>query len=265
MDTLDLSPAADARLDRRIHDRDSMLISHLKFAKERYGHDSANAHARHVDHYFNVGRSAFRSIRLAQLAVGARDPERILDFGCGYGRVMRFLRAAYPDATIVGADVDPGGTFYCAEVFGAEALVLTGDPRAVSGRRPFDLVWAGSVLTHLPEQVWRGTLSAISRVLTPGGILVFTTHGRRVVGRLPHDDFYGLTPEGRERALRDYHKYGFGYADYPNASGYGVSLSAPQWVIGTVTSAVPLKVVSYTESGWDDHQDVVSCQTLTVD
>lgn len=49
--------------------------------------------------------------------------DRILDFGCGHGRVMRWLRAAYPNARITGTDVDKGGVDFCAATFGSHTVV----------------------------------------------------------------------------------------------------------------------------------------------
>src|SRR5438128_5312892 len=46
------------------------------------------------EHYLAVGQSALRCIKLAMLAA-ARDQFRsILDFGCGFGRVLRVLRSS---------------------------------------------------------------------------------------------------------------------------------------------------------------------------
>src|SRR4051812_20897648 len=45
------------------------------------------------EHYLRVGLSAMRCIRAAT----AGTPRRILDLPCGHGRVLRMLRAAYPD------------------------------------------------------------------------------------------------------------------------------------------------------------------------
>ena len=60
--------------------------------------------------YFRHGGQAVQLIRLAlahrDLYAGVHPPpRRILDFGCGYGRVIRFLRAHWPDAEIVASDV----------------------------------------------------------------------------------------------------------------------------------------------------------------
>ena len=40
--------------------------------------------------------------------------ESILDFGCGFGRVLRMLKAAYPEARLTAADVKREGVDFCA-------------------------------------------------------------------------------------------------------------------------------------------------------
>ncbi|NIQ58735.1 MAG: class I SAM-dependent methyltransferase, partial [Gemmatimonadetes bacterium] len=41
-------------------------------------------------HYLSVGLSALRCVEAVRGR--AREPRHVLDFGCGYGRVLRFLR-----------------------------------------------------------------------------------------------------------------------------------------------------------------------------
>ena len=79
--------------------------------------------------YFEWGQAALRAIEAAigsaerLLPRGApRSFERILDFGCGRGRVLRALRTAFPEAELVACDQDPGGVDFCAEVLGATPL-----------------------------------------------------------------------------------------------------------------------------------------------
>ena len=49
------------------------------------------------DHYFSVGRSALRNIKLAMAAAGKNptDMKNILDLPSGHGRVLRFLKAFF--------------------------------------------------------------------------------------------------------------------------------------------------------------------------
>jgi cyclopropane fatty-acyl-phospholipid synthase-like methyltransferase len=54
--------------------------------------------------------------------------DRILDFACGGGRVMRFLRAAYPDASITGVELLESLVRFCERNFGATGVVSKPNP-----------------------------------------------------------------------------------------------------------------------------------------
>ena len=74
-------------------------------------------------------------------------------------------------------------------------------------------------------------------------------------GGLGHE----IGPEARKQILAQYNREGFGYADYPNESNYGVAVSAPSWAVDQIANATSLRVVDLFERGLDDHQDVVTC------
>ncbi|MGH8642383.1 MAG: class I SAM-dependent methyltransferase, partial [Burkholderiales bacterium] len=104
---------------------------------------------------------------------------RILDFGCGCGRVIRYLSHVFPDREFVGTDID------------AEAIRWSRNYLAhlgtfqVNGTWPpldhpdesFDLVIANSVFTHLPEDMQFAWLKELRRVTRNGGYLLLTVHG----------------------------------------------------------------------------------------
>jgi SAM-dependent methyltransferase len=221
------------------------------------------------EHYFSVGRSALRAVGLALLAANRPGPRRILDLPSGHGRVLRMLRAAWPDAEITACDLDHDGVDYCEQAFGAipvPSVVNADEIPLESGN--FDLIWCGSLLTHVDAPRWDGFLRLFRRVLAPGGVLVFTTHGRRPVERMRNalanrgdaaGGAYGLPPEVVSGVLARYERTGFAYADYPTQPGYGISISALPWVLERVEHCEGIRVVGCMEHGWDEHQDVVAC------
>jgi SAM-dependent methyltransferase len=212
--------------------------------------------------YFGVGRSALecvrRSLDAAQLP--ADKIARILDLPCGYGRVLRYLRAVFPEAEIVACDLLRGGVDFCARTFGARPVYSNEDPaRIVLGPEPFDLIWVGSLLTHLGPTRWAGFLDVFRRSLRPGGVLVFTTHGREVYDRTVRGADYGV-PYWRATMVRhDYERTGFGYAHYLQSSSYGQSLSSPAWVFNQIAALDEMRLVHFSERAWDAHQDVFAC------
>lgn len=214
-------------------------------------------------HYFSVGASALRSIELAMSATAKRDVKSVLDLPCGHGRVLRHLKARFPEAKLTACDLDRDGVDFCASRFGAVPVYSMEQPELIRIDDTFDLVWCGSLLTHLAPKRWEGFLRLFTSVLQPGGLLVFTT-----LGRLPAEWIrrglatYGLSSDKLPGLLADYGRDGVAYADYPHAPGYGISLSSPAWVSAQVERFPALRLVLYSEAAWDDHQDIIACVGL---
>lgn len=215
------------------------------------------------DHYFRVGRSAFANISAALRLVGRETCSSILDLPCGHGRVMRYFRAAFPDARITACDLNRAGVDFCAKTFGATGIHSKKRIQEVSIADRFDLIWCGSLLTHLERPLWAQFLSFFTEHLTEGGLLLFTTHGRlseKWIREKIHT--YGVDPKKLPRLLAAYKDKGFGYAPYPGSADYGITLSSPSWVLEQIRQHSNLRVVLLNETGWDSHQDVYACMRV---
>jgi SAM-dependent methyltransferase len=217
---------------------------------------------RHPDAYFLWGESALRCIRLAMDAVGMETACNILDFPCGHGRVLRTLKAAFPKAALTASDVARDGVDFCVGTFGAEGVYSDEDLDAVQLGHGFDLIWVGSLFTHLPAERWTRFLGFLWDRLATDGLLVLTVHGpwyaeQIRAGTAP----LGGVPEGAlDGMLREYEHAGFGFAKYPNQDSYGLSLSSPAAVTRRLEALERMRIALYLERGWRGHQDVVACQ-----
>lgn len=212
-------------------------------------------------HYYKVGLSAIHCIdealRRAKLTANSKDLRTILDLPCGSGRVMRFLVQRFPEAEITACELEPGPVQFCVRAFGAEPAYSSANLDEVSLSRTFDLIWCGSLVTHLNDHGIAALLKLFQRHLTTGGLLTFTTHGDFVHRRIPTQDFaYGLTAEQIDRIGSGYPKTGYGFEDYPGEKNYGVSLTSPDWIRARVRELGGLREVYFKERGWDNHQDV---------
>lgn len=208
-------------------------------------------------HYFKVGLSAIHCIDEALERAGLKAVRTILDFPCGSGRVMRFLRQRFPEAKITACELATGPVQFCVRTFGAEPAYSSLTLDEVSLGKQFDLIWCGSLVTHLNEEGITALLRLFRRHLAPGGLMIFTTHGDFVARRIPTRDFdYGMAPEQIERIGDNYPKTGYGFEDYPGEKDYGVSLTSPDWIRGRIAEVGGLREVFFKERGWDDHQDV---------
>ncbi len=66
--------------------------------------------------------------------------------------------------------------------------------------------------------------------------------------------------------LDEYNVTGFGYLDYPRSvldriglRSYGIQISKPNWVRRQLDRFPNLRLLTYSEQAWDDHQDSVAC------
>jgi SAM-dependent methyltransferase len=215
---------------------------------------------RDPEQYFWVGRSGLEGIEraLADSGTSGADVHRILDVPCGHGRVLRLLRARWPQAEIVACDLNRPAVDFCAATFGARGVYSANPISGVDAPGDQDLVWVGSLLTHLDADRWPELLHWLRDRLRPGGILVVTTHGAEGARRMAAGDTYGLSPEAHAALLADHAATGFGYAAYPWDPEYGVSLSSADWVRGAVAAVDGLELVSLREAAWADHHAVVA-------
>jgi len=208
-------------------------------------------------HYFRVARSAMAGIRAARALQPPRKPQRILDFACGHGRVMRALRAYFPAAEIIGCDIDEDGIEFCRRTFGSRAVLGNTTFEDLPIDPEIDLIWVGSLLTHLPEEDTRRLMRFLLSRLSERGILVVSSHGRRVVENLRAGQPYGIAPEEAEALVRAYEASSYGYADYPWQPGYGISVIPPGWYFDWCRSH-DARLVLYSERAWDNHHDIIA-------
>ncbi|HEY6549884.1 MAG TPA: class I SAM-dependent methyltransferase [Solirubrobacterales bacterium] len=202
--------------------------------------------------YLSVSHSAVAQVAHAMAVCGRTSLPRILDFACGHGRVLRALRAAFPESELTACDVNRDGVDFCAARFGAIGVYSDTDPSRVSLDGTFDLIWVGSLLTHLDADGCRAFLDLFRRHLAEGGLLVFSSHGRNAVKRWPLDD------QRAQAIVADFRREGFGYRDHAGADGYGTSAFTAAWVGDTLAPWTDLMLVGYVERGLADHQDLIA-------
>ncbi len=205
-----------------------------------------------LDDYLSVSYSAVAQIAHAMAISGRTSFARILDFASGHGRVLRALKAAFPEAELTACDVNRDGVDFCAAQFGAVPAYSETDPSRVSLDGSFDLIWVGSLLTHLDAQTCRGFLQLFREHLEGGGLLLFSTHGRNAVNRWPADG------DRQDAIVADVARCGFGYRDHEGVEGFGTSAFTAAWIADVVLSWSDLMLIGYVERGLADHQDVVA-------
>ncbi len=155
-----------------------------------------------ADWFLESGRLADEAIRDILNHDGAPIEAlgAILDFGCGCGRVTRRW-VGLRGIRVYGSDRDERAIEWCRRNLPFAQFETNGlAPPLAFDDEAFDLVYALSVLTHLPEELQLLWLRELHRVLRPGGRLLVTTHGAHYLRRL--DDAERTRFEAGELVLR---------------------------------------------------------------
>ncbi len=125
-------------------------------------------------------------------------PDRVLEFGCGIGRNMPFLREAFPDAEVMGSDVSAKSIEMARAENPGVHFWVEGD--AAGERSRFDLVFVAGVFHHIPPSERDGAASLIASRLNSGGTAVIFEHNpynpitRKIVSECPYDEGVQLLP-----------------------------------------------------------------------
>jgi 2-polyprenyl-3-methyl-5-hydroxy-6-metoxy-1,4-benzoquinol methylase len=102
--------------------------------------------------------------------------EAILDWGCGAGRVTRYLTRF--STAVTGIDIDPDNIVGCQQALPMARFhqVATVPPTQLPDAA-FDLVLGMSVLTHLKETAQFEWLAELQRITRPGALLLLSVQG----------------------------------------------------------------------------------------
>lgn len=157
---------------------------------------------------------------VAQPGSGSRNgAPRLLDFGCGCGRLLRFLLGHGDLLELHGSDVNPDHVEWCRKFLPGITFVRNA-PRPPLPHEPnfFDGIWSLSVFTHLDEDAGAAWRRELARVLAPGGILIATTHGRATLDRIAAGPDlatrFGVAPQPMESLLRRVETEGYAFLPY---------------------------------------------------
>lgn len=131
--------------------------------------------------FLTEGRLLFDRIHAALGEAGCNlaRAERILDFGCGCGRVLWTFKHLPHTGEVWGCDIDAEAIAWNTEHLGAVAQFRCNPPLppAPFPDGYFDALYSVSVFTHLPEEMQFAWLAELRRVVRPGGVLLVSLHG----------------------------------------------------------------------------------------
>ncbi|PCE25224.1 hypothetical protein BWP39_11920 [Paraburkholderia acidicola] len=143
------------------------------------------------------------------------DGARILDYGCGWGRLIRLMYKFTEPKNLYGCDPWARSIELCDEA-GLKANLSQSEylPTALPfAGVNFDLIYAFSVFTHLSQRAASAALAACRKSIKPDGIMVITI--RPVTYWDHHDEAQNKVD--REQMKRDHASKGFAFTPHGRA------------------------------------------------
>ncbi len=147
-----------------------------------------------IGEYVEIGEQAAAAVgeALSGRTGGVSGPAggwRVLDFGCGLGRVLRHFgerAAAGGGWELHGCDVDVATLEWSRRAFPFARFAASGtEPPLPYPDARFDAVYAVSVFTHFDADGQRRWAAELARVLASGGLAVITAMGPRAFASFP--------------------------------------------------------------------------------
>jgi len=154
--------------------------------------DNYNELLREGTGFFSSSEEYFAryKVELVREALGSQPVTRILEYGCGIGRNIPYLQAAFPAAEIIGTDISEASlATAAAENKGVRFEVEA--PGLDLGK--FDLIFVAGVYHHIPRaERLPATELLATRLQTQGSACVFEHNPfnpvtRRIVDTCPYD------------------------------------------------------------------------------
>lgn len=163
---------------------------------------------------------------------------RVLDWGCGCGRVLQQLMPRVGEAELHGCDVDRDNLAWCRENLDAAVGLSAQRPPLPYPDAHFRLVYGISVFSHIPRAVEAAWVAELARVLEPGGFALMSVNGAHCQA--------WLRPKGMARLLR---------------AGGAIDLGADRALVGNVPRPELYRLVAHTPAHiariWTPHFELL--------
>lgn len=192
-------------------------------------HDFLTAYAKHTD--LRVKQDPHQAIgglweeygilqRDFLIAQGLRPEHRLLEVGCGTGRLARQVVPYLDDRNYFGVEISLQALQHAEQLARAEGwrikhpVFISGEVDQFSFKDGFHYAWAFSVFIHLPSDIVARIMRAVAERLTPGGKFLFSY--------VPTD-----LPDNTRTGLKQF-KHPFSFYEQV-ARRFGYSLKEVKW------------------------------------
>jgi len=187
------------------------------------------------------GLAIFKTLRDTLNQYELKRMPKILDYGCGWGRITRLMATLSDDGNIHGVDVDS------RLISSANECVSTIRFSEIEsmGTLPFDtdyldLAFANSVFSHLSEVSAIATLGELTRVLSPDGLLIVSVleqgEMEKFYSNVKQQEWIEKVLGDRGEAEQRLKQNNFVWGDTKRWDNYGIAIMNESWLTDTLSS-----------------------------
>jgi len=177
----------------------------------------------------------------------------VLDFASGYGRVGRHIPVVAPRWRYTAMDIHRQAVTFNKDELGLQTILSHQEPDQIRIGPRFHAIFALSFFSHVRKEHFVPWLEALHRMLLPGGVLIFTTHGPEShATALPQvtmdEDGYGMLEESEQHDLsKDYYIHAVTYQPF---------------VLKAIAATAGLRLIGLREKAWWGHQDMYAVRNI---
>lgn len=204
--------------------------------------------------FMHVGKVTAQNIRELSIKAG-RDIyscERILDFGCGSGRVIASFEDSPGSCLFHGSDIDSELIAWCNKNIPDAKWNTNGqNPPLAYESNYFDLIFSVGVFTNLDEKSEMAWLAELQRVANSGAVVILSVYNQKNAPesarrKIDSNGFVFLSGETGRRKADDIPYF------------YHRSFHTKEYIMDKWSEY--FKILDYVELGINNDQDVVIMQ-----
>jgi 2-polyprenyl-3-methyl-5-hydroxy-6-metoxy-1,4-benzoquinol methylase len=169
-------------------------------------------------------------------------PLDLLEFCSGYGRITRHFDKSF--FNIAASDIHQQAIQFIKDSFQIDAFLSTANPHDFIAPSQYDVVFALSIFSHLPDSTFGNWLAALYNCVRENGVLIFSTHGRlsNKLLKMSLKDGFGFQPQSEQKDL--------------DTSDYGTTISELPYVLRKLIEKTGQYPILFSEGFWWGHQDI---------
>jgi cyclopropane fatty-acyl-phospholipid synthase-like methyltransferase len=232
--------AAETGCDSEIHLDDFIF----QFLINNESFDSIESAVRY---YFYDGKNSAKQFeQIVNDLKKDKSTTKVLEFASGYGCVTRHLANIFPQKNIMSCDIHKKACELIKKKLDVQTILSKNKPEDFNCNQKYDIIFALSFFSHMPNTTWKNWLSKLLEHLEPNGALVFTTQGLESAKYFDNPELseegYWFKADSEQKDL--------------DSNEYGQTIVTSKYVNRCIASIGSKYRVTCKESFWWGHQDL---------